>query len=306
MKIISDLNEFDKTKRSAVAIGKFDGIHVGHKELLSNILEKKKEGLLSVVFTFDTSAASFFAGKEIKEVTTISEKRLIFEYIGVDVLVEFPLTEESARISPEDFIKDVLVQKLNMSYIAAGDDISYGYKGMGDADLLKKFADEYGYQVNIINKVMYGTDPISSTMVRDEISMGHMGTVTELLGHHYSFTGSVGTGKQLGRTLGMPTLNLYPDAEKILPPFGVYYSNVISDGNVYHGITNIGVRPTVSEGERISVETYLYDFNKDMYGKKIATELISFKRPEMKFKDVTELKERMQQDIREGREFFHI
>lgn len=303
MRIIQDTTEFHIDGRSAVALGKFDGIHRGHQALLSHILEQKKNGILAVVFTFHPSAAAFFGRGECGELTTRMEKRQYFEELGIDVLVEFPLNTETAAITAEDFVTDILKKRMNAAYIAAGEDVSFGYKGLGRRELLTHMSEEMDFQVEIIDKVYYAEREISSTYVREEVEKGNMETVEALLGRNYSIRGCVEQGNRLGRRLGMPTLNLYPEEEKLLPPKGVYYSKVLYQGCVYPGITNIGKKPTVNDTEKISVETYLYDFDKDMYGREIITELLCFKRPEQKFSDVRMLKEQMEKDIEEGRNY---
>lgn len=306
MKIINE-KEFHIDEPTVVAIGKFDGIHLGHVELIKHILEAKtKLGCKSAVFTFNVSAASFFAGKDIKEITTLSEKRVIFDSLGMDYLVEFPLDNETAGILPEDFIKDIMKGMMNMKYIVAGEDVSYGKYGKGDADLLRKLSESLDYRVEIIDKVKYDLKDISSTYVRDEITLGHMDMVTKLLGHPYSFAGVVESGHKLGRTLGFPTMNLYPDEAKILPPMGVYYSEVLYEDATYPGLTNIGVRPTVSNDNCVSVETYLFDFDMDMYGKEIITRILDFKRPEIKFDSKEALKAQMEIDLRDGRKYHRL
>lgn len=303
MQIISDLKELHIDGRSAVAIGKFDGIHEGHLALLSHILEKKKVGMKAVAFTFYPSAAVFFGQATNVELTTREEKWHVFEELGVDVLVEFPLNKETAATEPTEFVTSILVEKLHAAYIVAGEDLSFGNRGLGNKDLLISLEDQYDYQVEIIDKLYYKDREISSTYVREMVERGDMETVKELLGRYYSFEGIVQSGRKLGRKLGMPTLNLYPKKEKLLPPRGVYYSLVKYEGATYPGITNIGKKPTVNDTDTISVETYLYDFDSDMYGKEIVTELLHFKRPEMKFDGVEALKRQMEQDIREGREY---
>lgn len=303
MKIIHDTTEFHIERRTAVAIGKFDGIHKGHIQLLSHILRQKKQGLLVAVFTFYPSASVFFGQGAAQELTTRYEKRKLFEAMGADILIEFPLNKETASISPREFIGRILVKQMQTAYIAAGTDLSFGYKGMGNKELLMEMAKASGYQVEIIDKVYHKDREISSTFVREAVEAGDMILVYELLGRHYSFEGRVEEGNRLGRRLGMPTLNLYPVSEKLLPPRGVYYSRVLYENCIYPGITNIGYKPTVSAAKEISVETYLYDFDRDMYGKQIVTELLRFKRPEQKFCDMQELKKQMERDIAEGRRF---
>ncbi len=305
MKIICDTTEFKMEQKSDVAIGKFDGVHRGHMELLSHIIQMKKKKMAAVVFTFHPSAAVFFGQSKEAELTTRYEKRQLFESMGVDVLVEFPLNKETAATSPEEFVEKILARQMQAGYIAAGADVSFGYKGLGNKELLIRMAGQLDYQVEIINKVYEEAREISSTYVREEVEKGDMEKTARLLGRFYSFEGQVERGNRLGRKLGMPTLNLYPEREKLLPPKGVYYSRVLFEGGTYPGITNIGLKPTVNSTSHISVETYLYDFDKDMYGRKIVTELLQFKRPEQKFESVEMLKTQMEKDIAQGR-MFHL
>lgn len=303
MKIICDTTEFQIEQKSAIAIGKFDGIHKGHMELLSHIIEMKKQKMAAVVFTFYPSAAVFFGQAKGAELTTRFEKRQLFEDMGIDILVEFPLNKETAATPPEEFVRKILADKMRAGYIVAGEDLSFGYKGLGNKELLMALAGECGYQVQIIDKVYYKDREISSTYVREEVEKGNMDMAARLLGRYYSFEGRVEEGNRLGRKLGMPTLNLYPDKEKLLPPKGVYYSRVRFGGCTYPGITNIGQKPTVNDTNTVSVETYLYDFDKDMYGREIVTELLQFKRPEQRFGSVEELKAQMEKDIAQGKQF---
>lgn len=304
MQFIAGRTHFKLGKNSAVAIGKFDGIHRGHKKLLQEILACKAQGLLAVVFTFDPPASSFFAGKQVRELTTREEKRRRFAAMGVDVLIEFPLNYETAAIEPERFVKEVLVKNMNMRFIAAGTDLSFGAKGAGNAALLQSLAKRYEYRVDIIDKICENGREISSTYLREEVEKGNMETAAVLLGEPYRITGEVVHGKKLGRTIGMPTVNLLPEKEKLLPPNGVYYSRVNFGGRLLYGITNIGCKPTVSRERVIGVETYLYDFREEIYGQEVEVSLLHYKRPEMRFDGVEALKTQMQQDIEEGRGFF--
>ena len=303
MEIIQNTTEFHIESRTAVAIGKFDGIHRGHEKLLSCILEQKMAGMQAVVFTFFPSAAVFFGQAADAELTTREEKRKHFEKMGIDILIEFPLNQKTAAILPEEFVRKILVGQMHAGYIAAGTDLSFGYKGRGDQVLLNALAPELHYQVHIIDKVFENGREISSTYVREMVEKGDMITTRKLLGRPYSFEGQVERGNRLGRRMGMPTLNLYPKPEKLLPPKGVYYSRVLFEGGTYPGITNIGQKPTVNDTNTVSVETYLYDFDRDMYGKEIVTELLQFKRPEKKFEDIRMLKLQMETDIAEGRKY---
>ena len=302
MHIIENTTEFQLDRPGAVAIGKFDGIHLGHQKLIQKIIEQKAKGYLATVFTFDTSAAAFFGGEE-KELTTREEKRIVFEKMGVDVLIEFPLNRETAATEPVEFVQRYLVSQMQAAYICAGTDLSFGRRGAGNYELLQQYADSYGYQVELIDKVRMDGEEVSSTRVREAVRTGQMEAAARMLGTPYSVSGTVEHGRRLGRTIGMPTANLLPEQDKLLPPNGVYYSKVLMGGRIYRSITNIGCKPTVSENHIMGVETYLYDFAGDIYGKDITVQLLAFRRPEMKFDGVDSLKGQMQKDIAAGQIF---
>lgn len=299
MQIIEQTTIFRLPGKSAVAIGKFDGVHLGHQALLHKITEQKEKGLLATVFTFDTSASAFFGG-EVKELTTRDEKRRIFEKMGVDILIEFPLNATTAATEPEDFVSGFLVQQMQAAYICAGPDLSFGKNGAGNYELLARFAGTYGYQVELIHKVMVGQKEVSSSRVREAVRQGQMEAASRMLGAPYRVTGQVEHGRRLGRTIGMPTANLIPDEDKLLPPNGVYYSRVMLGSRIYKGISNVGCKPTVSDERKMGVETYLYGFTGDIYGQDISVELLAFRRPEMKFDSVESLKAQMMRDIAAG------
>lgn len=301
MRIIHGTTEFEIEGKSAVAIGKFDGIHLGHQKLLQCILEQKKQGLQAVIFTFDPPPAVLFGETADKELMTREEKRAAFEVMGVDVLIEFPLTFETAAILPEKFITQLLCRQMHAAYIVAGTDVSFGAKGAGNAKLLMEMAGNCGYEIQIIDKVCHNGKVVSSTYVREEVTRGCMEEAQKLLGTPYEIWGCVAHGNRFGRTMGMPTVNLMPPGNKLLPPNGVYYSQVYLEGRWYAGITNVGYKPTVSNEQQMGVETYIYDFDKEIYGAQIGVALLAYKRSEQRFKDADELKLQMKKDIEEGR-----
>ena len=308
MKIIENTTEFNITEDTVVAIGKFDGFHRGHQTLLNKLNEQKRKGLATVVFTFVPSPAAFFSKETISELTTIDEKRKIFENAGIDYLIEYPFYREIADMEPEEYIRKVLVEQINAKCIVAGDDVSYGKQGKGDYLLLQKLSRECGYEVIIIEKVLYQDKEVSSTYVREEVRKGNMELVEQLLGTPYHISGEIVHGRKLGRTIGMPTVNLLPPQEKLLPPKGVYYSYVCFDKKIYGdkkfpAITNIGTKPTVNNDSVMGVETYIYNFNEDVYGNEIDVFLLSHTRAEMKFDNVDELKMQMALDIEAGKQF---
>lgn len=298
MEIIST-KDFHIEGPSAVTIGKFDGIHMGHKKLLASCMVKKQMGFKICVFTFSPSPEAFFGSKE-KCLTTVEEKRKLFAELGVDYLIEYPFDKETADMDPEDFICDILVARMNARFIAAGDDLSFGKGGKGNSELLLSLQEDYAYRAEIIDKVRIDNNIVSSTLVRSAVKEGKMEFVRELLGAPYQISGTIVHGNKVGRTIGMPTINQMPEEEKLLPPFGVYCSETIIDGNIYKGITNIGIKPTVSNDMKVGVETFLYNFNQDVYGNKADVKLYCFLRPEQKFNSVEELKEQMKKDIEAG------
>lgn len=302
MKIISNTTEFYLDGETAVAIGKFDGIHLGHRRLLREINEQKKSGLLSCVFTFDPTPAVLFGMSDGKEITTKEEKRSIFEKLGVDILIEFPLTKETAAILPERFVEDILVKQMHTKFVAAGTDLSFGNKGAGNAALLTKLGQEFGFQVKTIDKISVDGIEVSSTYIRKLIEAGDMEPVVRMLGMPYLIKGKVMHGNRIGRTLGFPTVNLLPGEEKLLPPNGVYRSEVLVGTRMYQAITNIGCKPTVAEEKKvIGAESYLYDFSEEIYDREIEVSLYEFKRPERQFASLEELKQQLKKDIEEGK-----
>lgn len=309
MKIIQNQTTFALEQSSAVAIGKFDGVHIGHQKLIEQLLEQKKKGLQTVIFTFDPSPSEYFAklrGQDFLdgEITTQEEKRSLFEEFGIDVLVEFPLNENTAHIEPEVFVEQYLVNYLKAGFIVAGEDLSFGNKGRGNAALLRKMGKQFNFQISIVEKVCYEGQEISSTLIRDRIAKGQVDELQNLLGRPYSFEGVIQHGNHIGRTLGMPTVNLAFEKKKMIPPYGVYYSEVIWNQQIYQGISNIGNKPSISNHEETNLETYIYDFDQDLYHQKIKVNLLKYVREELRFQNLEDLKKQMEKDLEEGREYF--
>ncbi|MBR2729576.1 MAG: riboflavin biosynthesis protein RibF [Eubacteriales bacterium] len=306
MQIIRDTTDFVSPGETAVSIGKFDGVHLGHRRLLEELLDQKEKGLLATVFTFDPYPEIFFGYGAKQILTTRQEKEQIFERMGIDILVEFPFNAQSAATPSREFVTKFLCGHLRARFIAAGPDLSFGDHGSGNFDLLAGLGPEYGYTTKMIEKVVMDDNVISSTLIRRLISTGEVTTAARYLGEPYMVCGSIVHGRALGRRIGIPTLNQVPPPDKLLPPFGVYYSDVLLGGKKYCGMTNIGVKPTVSEEKRVTVETFLYDFEGDVYGETATVQLLTHRRPEMKFSSIEELKATMEHDIQAGREYHGI
>lgn len=306
MKIISETTKFHIEEKTAVAIGKFDGIHRGHKKLLDKLMAAKKLGLRAAIFTFDPSPAVFFGQGDVRQLMTKEEKRARFEEMQIDYLVEYPFRKQTAAISPEDYVNLFLIKRMNAAYIVAGEDVSFGDKGLGDAQLLQQLAKESGVQVCILPKLCHNGREISSTYVREAVQTGNMELAAKLMEQPYYISGRVQKGNQIGRKLGMPTVNIYPDDGKIMPPNGVYFSTVTYGHQTFYGVTNVGYKPTVEDKKRMGVETYIYDFNEDIYEKDITVYLHHFERPEMKFENLDALKEAISKNVSDGKAYFSL
>ncbi len=305
MIIIKNTTEFYR-KNTVVSIGKFDGVHTGHMALLEEIRKAKKEGMETVIFTFSPSFSSFFSGKVENEIFSLQEKEEYFEQMGIDVLIEYPLNQTTVNISADEFIEDILVKKLDAKKIIAGEDVSFGKGGIGNGELLALKGPECGFETILVQKVCYHGMEISSTRIRDEIREGNMPLANQLLGDLYGIRGIVQTGKQIGRTIGFPTLNIVPEEGKLLPKEGVYFSEVQVRGTRYYGITNIGKNPTVTDENKIFIETHVFHFNDQVYGEEIEVYPVHFHRSELKFNDVIELKLQIEDDRLQAMKYFQI
>lgn len=300
LEIIANTTDICLRIETAAAIGKFDGIHIGHRRLLEEILSRKKDGLAACVFTFDPPPSRFFGSPDGRELTTREEKRLLFERMGVDILIEFPLDRVTAATPPVSFARDILAGQMNARFVAAGADLSFGAGGAGNAELLREMSTQLGFAFKTIDKVCLDGEEVSSTLVRAKVEQGEMGAVCKLLGMPYLVAGNVVWGKQIGRKIGFPTINILPDKNKLLPPNGVYFSGVYAGGKSYRAITNVGYKPTVADGKVMGVESYLYDFDQDIYGQPVEVSLYSFHRPERKFESVEALRRQLEADITAG------
>ncbi len=301
--------EFRITEPTVVTIGKFDGRHRGHQKLLRTMLDIRKEyGYKTAVFTFSTAPADLVQGTKHTVITTNLERRNNLRKMGIDYLVEYPFTKEAAKIAAEDFIGNILVAQMNAKAVVVGTDCRFGYQRLGDTALLEKLSVRYGYRLVVIEKERDDDRVISSTYVREELDMGQIEKANELLGEPYYIHGQVVHGNHIGQPiLGYPTANLLPPPKKHLPPYGVYVSRVLIDGRFYGGITNIGKKPTIHAKDGISptgVETFVFDYEGDLYGKEIEVGLLHFVRPERKMSGLEELKAQISRDREVGTAYF--
>lgn len=300
MEYITGTRKFHIDKPSVVTLGKFDGLHRGHKKLLDEMNRFRDRGYLAAVFTFETSPGTLMQGKLQTMITTNAERRVNLDQAGVDYLVEYPFNREVAHMLPEKFVSEVLVGQMNAKAIVAGKDFHFGYERRGDVALLTRLAAQYGYEMVPVEKAVDGDREISSTYIREELAKGNIEKANELLGYSYMIHGLVVHGLCLGSKLGFPTVNILPKKQKHLPAFGVYLSQTIIDEKVYNSITNIGKKPTIRGENPAGVETYIYDLDEDLYDKWIEVRLIGYIRPERKFSGVEQLKKQVLSDKEKG------
>lgn len=273
----------------AIALGKFQGLHKGHMLLVDEITRiAKRENIKSVVFSINM---------QTEKVINIDEEREeILSSMNVDYKADCLFTEEFARALPEEFVKIVLVDRFHAKYVVVGEDFKFGAKRAGDVSALVKFGEKYDFKVISFEKVKFEGDIISTSLLRELIADGNVLLANKMMGRPYHITGVVVEGKKLGRTIGFPTANIVPYANKFLPKMGVYKTQIMIDNVMYRGMTNVGHNPTVDGTHGIFVETHLIDYNGDLYGKKITVRFLEFIREQKKFSDISELTAQLKED----------
>ena len=290
---------------TAITLGNFDGLHMGHRRLISTMQQKAAEqGLLSVVFSFYPHPMFLFGNRDHQAlIMSPEEKKRTIEQMGVDCYVEYPFTKDFAAMAPEDFAVQLIFQAMRCKVLVVGENYRFGKNHAGNVVLLQQLGAQYGVEVICIPAVMAQGERVSSTRVRKALVEKDLDLVNALLTEPYFIYGEVVQGKQLGRTIGFPTINVVADPQKLFPPNGVYATKILYDGQYYPGVTNVGIAPTV-HGTRKIVETHLFDFHQVIYGKYIQTQLYAFIRPEQKFDSVDALQKRMTVDAALAREYF--
>lgn len=306
MELITELASYNSTDKTAVTLGKFDGLHKGHHKLLEEIKKYKAlhEDVKSVVFVMDMTQFLLDKGITRKLLMTNCERQSHLQQDEIDCLIQLPFTHDFASMEAEEFIEKILVEKLHAEYIVVGADYRFGHDAKGDVDLLVKYASVYGYHIDIVAKEKYNERIISSTYIRECLMNGQTELANTMLGYPYRIQGIVEHGQQLGRTLGFPTMNVTPEPEKLLPKNGVHFCRVQLDGVWYNGIGNVGMKPTVTDEKRVLVEVFVLGFEGDAYDKHIQIEFCTFSRSEKKFSSVKELKTQVDQDIADGKLYF--
>lgn len=281
-----------------VALGSFDGLHKGHMSLINKVIElAKKNGKKSMVYTFKNHPLTVI-NKEIapKLLMDNETKSEILDALGIDIVNFVPFDNEFMRIQPEDFIHK-LISHYNVKGIVVGFNWRFGYKNMGDTELLKKLSKDLGFELYVMESVKYDEEIVSSSNIRNLIVSGNVKDANKLLLRPYLLRGLIVKGKQLGRTIGFPTANLEFDENFVIPGVGVYYTVVELNSKIYRGITSVGYNPTVQTSDNgLTIETYILDFDADIYGKNIKLYFIEKFRDEIKFNSLDELTAQLQAD----------
>ncbi len=288
--------------KTALALGMFDGMHIGHKKLIDTcVLLAKHAGLEPAVFTFSNHPLELF-GARVPRLLTNEERAEIMKRLGVKKLIETEFTKELASLQPAAFV-DMLKAETDPGLIVCGFNYTFGRGGRGSAELLKKLAFERDISVAVVPPVLLNKQPVSSTRIRELIEKGDVAAVQLLLGRQYTLSGTVVEDRRIGRTIGFPTANIDPDPARCIPTDGVYISMAELDGSIMPSVTNIGTNPTVG-GTRRTIETHIIDFDGDVYGKPLRVFFVKRLRPVMTFASLDELKAQITKDCEKARQYF--
>lgn len=298
MKIFHSIKSFQTNKKTIITLGTFDGVHIGHQKIIEKlILNAKASNCDSLVLTFFPHPRMVLQEQsEIQLLNTIEERTSLLKKTGLDNLIIHPFDKAFSRLTAEEFVKNVLVDQLNIQKIVIGHDHRFGRNRTANIDDLVEFGEKYGFEVEQISAQEIEAISVSSTKIRSALEVGNINLANQYLGYAYFLTGNVKKGKQLGRTIGFPTANLKIEENyKLIPQKGVYIVSSILNEAIVYGMMNIGINPTVG-GESISIEIYFLDFNDDLYDQKIQVNLLQRIRSEEKFGSIDLLKVQLEKD----------
>jgi riboflavin kinase/FMN adenylyltransferase len=301
MLVEKELAEFSPKKDTVLTIGVFDGVHLGHKYLISKLKEQARQGnRLSGVVTFRQHPQEVLAPQSrLPYLTSLAEKVSLLKNEGVDIVVALTFDQELAKLSARQFVT-LLKKRLRMVGLVIGPDFALGRGRGGDAEALRKLGKEMDFTVTVVPPVKVNGEIVSSTAIRQALARGDMAKVTRLIGRSFSLQGTVTTGVGRGTQLGFPTANLEVDTKRAIPADGVYATWAHIDGQDYQSMTNIGWRPTFG-GQGRTIETYILDYRDDLYGRELKIDIIERLRDEKRFANAEELKKQIAEDIKQGR-----
>lgn len=294
-------------RERVIALGFFDGVHLGHGALLRRAAEEaKKRGCESAVFTFDRPPKEVITGIPCPLINSPEDRaELVKRLYGIDEMIMVPFDDEMRTTPWDRFVTDILVGRYGAVHLVAGHDHHFGHRNQGSPELLKEKCAELGLGCDIIPAVTIGGVTVSSTHIRKLLEEGDVETARAFLGHPHVLTQTVGHGRQLGRTIGIPTANLVAPPHVLLPKRGVYAAKItLPDGRAFGGVTNVGVRPTVNNGQDVTVEPWILDFDGDLYGQAIRVEFFRRLRDERKFESLDALRSQIETDAVKTREAY--
>lgn len=301
MEVIETLIETSPKENLVLTFGTFDGIHLGHQAVIKKVVNKAEEmRLLSAVLSFSPHPLYYISPKDCPPILTLKSKKIkLLKSIGVDLAILVKLEDYISQMSPEEFVKKILIEKLLAKYIIVGYDCTFGKNRVGNAAILQKLGKMYELPVEIVPPRKYRNIIISSTVIRKAIATGNLELAKQLLGRYYSISGEVVKGSGMGKKIGYPTANIDPD-DQMLPPNGVYAVKVKVDDVLFDGVLSIGVRPTF-EYKQLQVEAYLFDFERTIYGHHLEIYLIQKLRSEIKFPNLSSLTDQIQKDVKQAK-----
>jgi len=305
MQIFNDLTEIRRNDNNIVTLGTFDGIHLGHRQIIETVVEKAKYSSgNSFLITFDPHPRKIVSSdNRLQLLNTLTEKIEILASLGIENLFIVNFTKEFSQQSPDEFILKYLINGIGLREAVIGYDHHFGKGRGGDIERLKEFSSKNKFTITAIPGYKIGEEVVSSTKIRNALLGGDILTANRMLGRHYSFTGKVVQGDKRGRELGFPTANLkIADEDKLLPQIGIYAVECVIDEQKYYGLLSIGNRPTFHDAGEVIPEVYIFDFDKNIYGKSVKVNLVERIRNEQKFSSAEELIQQMNKDKEVGLE----
>lgn len=305
MNIFKNFKDYHSEKPLALSLGMFDGGHLGHKYIIDELKKVGSENdLETAILTFWPHPRFVFnPNEDLKLLNTIEEKKVLMEKYGINNLFLKEFDDEFRNLTGEEFVRQILIEKLNVKYLIIGYDHSFGKNKSGNFELLQKLSKELDFEVEQMEAINIHENNISSTKIRNALLAGNIKEANEMLGYSYSVSGTVVHGKKLGRTIGYPTANIETDSIKLLPKKGAYIVEVFVNKNQYKGMLSIGTNPTVN-GEKLTVEVYILDFNENIYDQNIIVKFRDFLHEEIKFEGLEKLVERLDEDKKLTEDFF--
>jgi riboflavin kinase/FMN adenylyltransferase len=309
MRVIRQIDSETSFNNPILTLGTFDGVHLGHQEIIKSLVEKaKKLNKESILFTFDPHPRKVLHPDSYttKLIDSIPEKLKKLEELGLDTVVLYPFTRDFSRLSAMEFVRDILVNQIGVSEMHIGYDHHFGKNREGSFAELTELGELYGFQVFQLQAVSVLDTNVSSTKIRKAILEGKVDEAAKMLGNPFQLCGIVVQGNKIGRTIGFPTANIHVlDAEKIIPKNGIYIVHVELEGTKHQGVMSIGSRPTIEEDGAVTIEVFIFDFDQEIYGKQVVLTFLQYIREELRFNNLEELTLKIKEDESIARTYFN-